>query len=221
MIQGAVGTREEAGGQMSGDVAAETLECRETVRRGSGWSALSEHEPRGIGPAPWDGWQGTAREETSTNIIQVRLELQGRCAVWTTKADASGVHGTTSVMVKERVFAPSVLGPDLWADIQAQHGPYVSDGRAGAHLAGSRQALNLGGAEPAGKGLGDCAWHSWGRWDCQAGPRETSWQARGLGHGQHHLTRRIPSSTSSKNRRLWRLPQLWRKLCKQNSAFRG
>lgn len=91
-------------------------------------------------------------------------------------------------MIKERVFAPSVLGPDLWAEIQAQHGPYLSDGRAGAHLVGFRQALNLGGAEPAGKVLGDCARHGWGRRDCQAGPRETSWQARGLGHGQHRLT---------------------------------
>lgn len=66
---------------------------------------------------------------------------------------------------------------NVWADTRARHGPYQQDGGTGAHLAWSRQALKLGGAEPVGKGPGGCALQGWGRQDCQAGrPREASWQ---------------------------------------------
>lgn len=73
-------------------------------------------------------------------------------------------------MIKGRVLAPN-----LWADLQAQNSPYQKDREAGTHPACSRQALNLGRAEPVGKGLGDCGLA------CLAGEGGTaSWAMRDL-----------------------------------------
>lgn len=113
VIQGVIGTRVEAGSQISGELAAETLKGRETVQL---WFWMispvqSEHDPRGIGPAPWDGGGEGPERGPIPMLYSGETGARGRHAVWATKADASGMNGTALVMMKGRVFAPTMLDP--------------------------------------------------------------------------------------------------------------